>query len=78
MGNGILVASLSFLFFGVFILTTLVVGIIGFGIGRHLNKLERPLPDHVEFYDSDGNLIPGELLYVTFQPEEETYYDDFD
>lgn len=78
MATSVLVVSLAFLFFSVFVLTSLIIGIIGFGIGRHINKIERPVPEHAEFYDKDGNLIPGELLYVTFQSEEETFFDDYD
>ena len=52
----------------------LVVGVVGGWIAREymMNYQDRPNL-HPEFFDSDGNVIPDEVLAVRF---EEGFFDD--
>jgi len=53
-----------------------IVGIIGGWIAREYMMNYREIPKlHLECYDEHGNVIPDEVVAVTFQ---EGFFDDYD
>ena len=52
----------------------MVGGIIGWLTYRHLLE-SRPPYLHPEFFDQNGNIIPDEIVSVSFNPD---YFDDDD
>jgi len=52
----------------------LVVGLISGWVAREYMMNYREIPKlHPEFYDQNGNVIPDEVLAVSFNPD---YFDD--
>ena len=54
----------------------LIVGIIGGWVAREymMNYQDRPKL-HPEFFDSKGNVIPDEVLAISFNPD---YFEDYE
>lgn len=51
-----------------------IVGIIGGWTAREYMMNYREIPKlHPEFYDDNGNIIPDEVLAISFNPE---YFDE--
>lgn len=51
-----------------------IVGIMGGWIAREYMMNYREIPKlHPEFYDDNGNIIPDEVVAISFNPE---YFDD--
>lgn len=60
---------LIFGFFGMFLVTFFVMGlIVGWLANRHARETATPYM-HPEMFDSNGNLIPDEILSVRFENE---------
>lgn len=55
------------------VLFFLVGGIIGWLVFRHMMET-RPPYLHPEFFDQNGNIIPDEIVAVSFNPD---YFGDF-
>jgi hypothetical protein len=52
----------------------LIVGVIGGWVAREYMMNYREIPKlHPEFYDQNGNVIPDEVLAISFNPD---YFDD--
>jgi hypothetical protein len=52
----------------------LIVGLIGGWTAREYMMNYREIPKlHPEFYDKNGNIIPDEVLAISFNPD---YFDD--
>ncbi len=54
----------------------LIVGIIGGWVAREymLNYQDKPNL-HPEFFDKNGNVVPDEVLAISFNPD---YFDDYE
>jgi hypothetical protein len=51
-----------------------IVGIMGGWVAREYMMNYREIPKlHPEFYDQNGNVIPDEVLAISFNPD---YFDD--
>jgi hypothetical protein len=63
------------LVFGSFLIVMFfVVGIIGGWVAREYMMNYREIPKlHPEFYDNNGNIIPDEVVAISFNPE---YFDE--
>jgi hypothetical protein len=54
----------------------LIVGVMAGWVAREYMMNYREIPKlHPEFYDQNGNVIPDEVLAVSFNPE---YFDDYE
>jgi hypothetical protein len=54
----------------------LIVGLIGGWVAREYMMNYREIPKlHPEFYDQNGNVIPDEVLAISFNPD---YFDDYE
>lgn len=56
------------------VLFFMVGGIVGWLFFRHVIETKPPYL-HPEFFDSNGNIIPDEIVSVSFNPD---YFGDFD
>ena len=45
----------------------LLNGILGYLAYGYLATQAQMMPDHPEFYDSEGNIIPDEILTIRFE-----------
>lgn len=63
------------LVFGSFLIVMFfIVGIMGGWIAREYMMNYREIPKlHPEFYDDNGNIIPDEVVAISFNPD---YFDD--
>ncbi|MEN9301758.1 MAG: Prochlorococcus phage [Bacteroidota bacterium] len=63
------------LVFGSFLIVMFfIVGMMGGWIAREYMMNYREIPKlHPEFYDDNGNIIPDEVVAISFNPE---YFDD--
>lgn len=51
-----------------------IVGILGGWVAREYMMNYREIPKlHPEFYDDNGNIIPDEVVAISFNPD---YFDD--
>lgn len=57
------------IFFGAILLQMflLIGGVIGYLTYAHLAAQAQALPQHPEFYDAEGNVIPDEILAIRFE-----------
>ena len=54
----------------------LIVGLIGGWVAREYMMNYREIPKlHPEFYDQNGNVIPDEVLAISFNPD---YFDNYE
>jgi len=66
--------AVSLVFGSFLIVLFLIVGVIGGWVAREYMMNYREIPKlHPEFYDQNGNVIPDEVLAISFNPE---YFDD--
>jgi len=63
--------------FGVIILQMFLLlgGVIGYLTYGYLATQASALPQHPEFYDEDGNIIPDDILAIRFENSYEQYQD---
>jgi len=66
--------AISLVFGSFLIVLFLIVGVIGGWVAREYMMNYREIPKlHPEFYDQNGNVIPDEVLAISFNPD---YFDD--
>jgi hypothetical protein len=66
--------AVSLVFGSFLIILFLIVGLIGGWVAREYMMNYREIPKlHPECYDENGNVIPDEVLAITFNPD---YFDD--
>lgn len=66
--------AVSLVFGSFLIVLFLIVGVIGGWVAREYMMNYREIPKlHPEFYDQNGNVIPDEVLAISFNPD---YFDD--
>jgi len=66
--------AVSLVFGSFLIVLFLIVGVIGGWVAREYMMNYREIPKlHPEFYDQNGNVIPDEVLAISFNPE---YFDN--
>lgn len=63
--------------FGVIMLQMFLLlgGVIGYLTYGYLASQEAALPQHPEFYDEDGNILPDDILAIRFENSYEQYQD---
>ena len=63
--------------FGVIMLQMFLLlgGVIGYLTYGYLAAQAAELPQHPEFYDEDGNIIPDDILAIRFENSYEQYQD---
>ena len=68
--------------FGVLLLQMFLLlgGVIGYLTYGHMSIQASALPNHPEFYDGDGNVIPDDILAIRFENSYDNYqeWDDED
>lgn len=68
--------AVSLVFGSFLIILFLIVGLIGGWVAREYMMNYREIPKlHPECYDENGNVIPDEVLAITFNPD---YFDDYE
>ncbi len=63
--------------FGVIMLQMFLLlgGVIGYLTYSYLSAQSAALPQHPEFYDEDGNILPDDILAIRFENSYEQYQD---
>lgn len=63
--------------FGVIMLQMFLLlgGVIGYLTYGYLSAQSAALPQHPEFYDEDGNILPDDILAIRFENSYEQYQD---
>lgn len=71
--------AISLVFGSFLVILSLIVGLVAGWIGREymMNYQDRPKL-HPEFFDSKGNVIPDEVLAISFNPDYFGFDDDDD
>ena len=54
----------------------LLGGILGYLAYGYLAAQATMMPDHPEFYDSEGNIIPDEIVTIRFEGSMDDWGDD--
>ena len=71
-----LVAAAIVLGFAVILNFVLLGGILGYLAYGYLATRASMLPDHPEFYDSEGNIIADEIVTIRFEGSMEEWDDE--
>lgn len=71
-----LVAAAIVLGFAVILNFVLLGGILGYLAYGYLATRAAMLPDHPEFYDSEGNIIADEIVTIRFEGSMEEWDDE--